>query len=427
MTAMVLHAILWSALAGDPGSSEKAFLAGAATVDVTPPKGMPMWGYGSRRDRPNEGVMDPLEANAAVVAVGADKLAFVGLDLGRAPTRKSMARIRERLKKEAGVGAFFIVGSHTHNGPVLELEDSPSTADPYVRTLEDKICQAVETAVKNLRPAKIGVASKEVPLNRNRHSQLPEKPVDRELAVISLVDLQNQPIATIVNFAAHPTSIPDSNMLYSADYPGPLKRQVEGKLGGVCVFLQGAAGDLSTNRGGYKDFADYGRALGDHVVDLARRAKPKVPAKPSIQVREEDFHFPDMRLDFSNGLVKAAFIRAFFKQLVDHYVEEYKDGSRPHLTVAILNGEIGLVGASGEFFCDHSLQLKRRSRLPYTLFFGYCNDYHNYFPTIQGAAEGGYGADPAVSPVSVGAGEHILNRALFHLYDMQGKFKTRIF
>ena len=63
------------------------------------------------------------------------------------------------------------------------------------------------------------------------------------------------------------------------------------------------------------------------------------------------------------------------------------------------------------------------SRLPHTLFLGYCNDYHQYFPTIEAAAEGGYGADPAVSPAEIGAGEQIINRALFHLYDMQGKFK----
>ena len=33
------------------------------------------------------------------------------------------------------------------------------------------------------RPARFGIAAKEVPHNRNRHSKLPEKPVDRELLV----------------------------------------------------------------------------------------------------------------------------------------------------------------------------------------------------------------------------------------------------
>jgi hypothetical protein len=52
---------------------------------------------------------------------------------------------------------------------------------------------------------------------------------------------------------------------------------------------------------------------------------------------------------------------------------------------------------------------------------GYCNDYQQYFPTIEAAAEGGYGADPAVAPAEVGAGERVMDRALVHLYQMRGK------
>jgi hypothetical protein len=38
-------------------------------------------------------------------------------------------------------------------------------------------------------------------------------------------------------------------------------------------------------------------------------------------------------------------------------------------------------------------------------------------------AEGGYGADNAVSPVEVGAGEQLMNRALIWIYEMLGKIK----
>jgi hypothetical protein len=86
-----------------------------------------------------------------------------------------------------------------------------------------------------------------------------------------------------------------------------------------------------------------------------------------------------------------------------------------------LNEELGIVGVSGEFFAGHALSLKRRCRLPHLLFIGYCNDYQQYFPTIEAAAEGGYGADPQVAPAEVGAGERIMDRALLRLYSMQGK------
>ncbi len=73
-----------------------------------------------------------------------------------------------------------------------------------------------------------------------------------------------------------------------------------------------------------------------------------------------------------------------------------------------------------------ALSLKRRARLEHVFFLGYCNDYQQYFPTIEAAAEeaaaeGGYGADATVSPAEVGAGERMIDRALIHLYKMRGK------
>jgi hypothetical protein len=56
-------------------------------------------------------------------------------------------------------------------------------------------------------------------------------------------------------------------------------------------------------------------------------------------------------------------------------------------------------------------------------FFGYCNGYHQYFPTIEAVAEGGYGADNTVSPVAIGAGEQIMDAALMRIYQMLGKIK----
>src|SRR6266581_4180970 len=72
--------------------------AGAARIDITPPTGFPMWGYAARRDNPSKAVRDPLHARACVISVGTSKIALVSLDLGRAPTRNSMANIRKQLK-----------------------------------------------------------------------------------------------------------------------------------------------------------------------------------------------------------------------------------------------------------------------------------------------------------------------------------------
>jgi hypothetical protein len=396
------------------------FRAGAAKIDITPPVGYPMWGYGARHDAPSEGLLDPLRARALVLATGKGRIALVSLDLGRAPTRDSTAAIRARVKAAAGIEHVFLVGSHTHHGPVLEMNSWPDPSNSYVAQLEKKLGDVILEAANTLRPARYGIASKEVPYNRNRHSKLPDKPVDREFLVLRVEDLHGQPIAHAVNFAAHPTMHPAKMLKFSADYPGALADLVEKETQAPCLFLQGAAGDLSANPGELRGPEKFGEMLGREVLALSKTIQCRVAEKPTLQVREDDFQFKS-RIDFSNPLVKVAFVRAFFQELVDFYIREYRDGIQPHLTTALLDGKVGFVGVSGEFFSAHSLNLKRRARLDHVFFLGYCNDYHQYFPTIEGAAEGGYGADPQVSPVEVGAGERIMDRALIHLYKMRGK------
>jgi hypothetical protein len=139
-------------------------------------------------------------------------------------------------------------------------------------------------------------------------------------------------------------------------------------------------------------------------------------------VKEDRFKFAS-RTDLSNPLVRGVYEKAFFPELIPNYVDEYVDGVRPRLTVALLNGEIALVGVSGEFFSSHSIRLKERARVKQLFFFGYCNGYHQYFPTIEAVAEGGYGADNQVAPAAVGAGEQMMNTALMWIYQMLGKIK----
>jgi hypothetical protein len=244
------------------------------------------------------------------------------------------------------------------------------------------------------------------------------KPVDRSLTVLRLDDASGKPIAVLVNFAAHPTSIPAETLKFSADYPGALKETVEKNLGGIAIFMQSASGDLSTDRAAHGDYLAYGQALGREAVKLASSLDTTIPTKPSLEVREERFQFQS-RTDLNNPVVRAAYSIAFFPELVVNYRDEYADGIRPRLTVAVLNSNIAFVGASGEFFCQHAIRLRERARVERLFFFGYANGYHQYFPTIEAAAEGGYGADNQVAPVEIGAGERLMNTALIWLFQMQ--------
>lgn len=422
--AHLLLILFWASASG------QSLLAGTARRDITPREPVPMWGYGDRHDALSEGVLDPLYADALVLASGGEKLAIVGLDLGRSPGERSLERIRQRLLREAGIRWSILGGSHTHHGPVLELTDEEGkgrgrfdAALRYYRQMEDAIVEAVLEANAKLEPARLAAGAVELAgWNANRHTKLEPRPVDPVLAVLRIDRESGAPLAILVNWAAHPTTLPPSTLKFSADYAGSLKEIIRKETGAAAIFLQGAAGDLRTERRGMDTFA-YGEALGREAVRLTRSLAPATPALPiEIRAREERFAFKP-RIDLQNPIVAAAYDKAFFPELVRNYQDEYAQGVRPRLMAVLLGADLGMVAASGEFFSSHAVRLRERARLKSLFFFGYSNGYHQYFPTIEAAAEGGYGADPPVAPASVGAGEDLMNRALLWLYQLRGRIR----
>ncbi len=404
--------------------------AGTARRDVTPREGVPMWGYGARHDALSTGVLDPLYATALVVEANGTKLAIVGLDLGRSPSEKSLQRIQERIKREAGIEFSLIAGSHTHHGPVLELSDEVGkgkgkfdAALRYYLELETGISDAIIEANRRLTPARLAAGSTSLAaFNRNRHSKLEPKPSDRDLTVVRFDEPSGKPLALLVNFTAHPTMLPASTLKFSADYVGAMRQTVEETTACPVVFMQGASGDISVNEGPNRGYQAFGQALGREVLKVFAGLEGGTVTRPSLVVREERMRFT-ARVDLANPLIRGMYEKAFFPELIPNFIDEYADGIRPRLTVALLNGEVALVGASGEFFANHAIRIKERARVPHLLFLGYCNGYHQYFPTIEAVAEGGYGADQTVSPVAIGAGEEMMNAALLWLYQMRGKIK----
>lgn len=419
--------------AGRPGialgaSDGDEFRVGAADKEITPPPGIPMWGYGPRHDKPSEGTLDPLMAKAIVIAAGDDKVAVVGTDLGRGPTEAMMAIIRREVAERAGIRHVLISGSHSHHGPVIELVDEPGlgkgthdAAVAYSASLPHRLIDVILDADKKLQPARLGVAVESTTLNRNRQAKHEPSPTDPMLAVIRFDDPEHKPIAVLVNFAAHPVMTKESLLKYSADYPGFLKRKVEKELATTCVFMQGAAGDMSPNPSGPWEPKSFGEELAGHVIALARSIKTEPPAHPSIKGRVDTFHFKT-RVNLKDPKVSGVFERSYFPEITRTYAKLFGDSLGAELNTVLLNGEIALVGGSGEFFCNHANRLKARSYVKHTFFFGYCNGYSMYFPTIEAASEGGYGADPGVALAELGAGEQMMDRALINIYRLQGRF-----
>ena len=411
------------------GQADDSFKVGVARTDITPSEATPMWGYSSRHDALSTGVLDPLYAIAMVVQSSGNKIVLVSLDLGRTPGRATLENIRRRIKTQTGIEYSFITATHTHHGPVLELSDAAGRGKGrfdatlrYYSRLEEAIVGCVVQANLSLRMAKMGVRTAQLKdFNFNRQTLFEPTPNDRDLSLMRFDDLAGKPIAIIVNFAVHPTIVPESVLKFSADFVGVMRKAAEEKTGAQVLFIQGAAGDEAPNdQNGQISYQKFGQDLAQEVIKLNSELETKEVPQPRLEVKEARFTFAP-RIDLSDPPVRRRLNKLFYPELIANYEDEYAKGIRPRLTVAMFNGDIAWVGVSGEFFSNHSLRLKERARLKHLLFMGYCNGYDQYFPTIEAVAEGGYGTDEASAPVALGAGEEMMNTALIWLYEMRKK------
>ena len=77
----------------------------------------------------------------------------------------------------------------------------------------------------------------------------PGAPADDTVLVARVTDESGKVLATVVNYACHPTTLAWDNTLISPDYVGAMREVVEQATGAPCLFLQGASGELGPREG----------------------------------------------------------------------------------------------------------------------------------------------------------------------------------
>jgi neutral ceramidase len=295
------------ALAAPPAApaAQQGLRAGAADADLTPPVGTPMFAYTARSNLtnppralqvvadpdtnlyaksfvPSRGIHTRLRARAIVLERGAEKLALVQADLGGVP----YALIQEVARRVAHTGItsdrLLLSATHTHSatGPIWPA-DSPGYAalggdlfDPRVFELTAQgIAEAILAADARVQPARAGVGTAAAPdASRNRSfgsfRRNPEAPADEAAARAAAVDptvtvlrvdsVTGRPMAVWSNFAIHPTSFGDDQLLFSGDNAAYTERIVERAIGrgALNVWTNGSQGDISPNGGPDRDGDD---------------------------------------------------------------------------------------------------------------------------------------------------------------------------
>lgn len=425
------------------------FKAGVSKVDITPPPGLPMYGYFDRTQL-STGTLDPLYARILVIEVGGKRLALITLDLGRTFGPASLAQLRKQLAQRSGISYLLITASHTHAGPNI-LDEYPSHQTPAWETADlDQIAQGVEDARQHEVEAQLGTGFGSVYIGYNRRhvspdgtvtmfwqnpDKVPTSPLDPTVTVLRVDTAEGRPLAILVNYACHPVAFGPDNLEYSADYVGIMTRTVEQSWGPatsggpLCFFLQGGDGDINpyfaTTRladDAIKKRDWTGEQLGVEAARVAKSIHTEPVPAPSLQFAEDYLRFP-VRWDaqkFRQGM-----LAKYGPKIYEDHADLLNSDSPPRelalaVTTVLLNKKIALMGMPGEPFVDFQINWRDRCPVSSAFFVGYANGYYDYFPTVKAASEGGYGAADSDTYLAVGAGESMVNQALVRIYEMLG-------
>lgn len=319
-----------------PPLGDGGLYAAAAEVDLTPPPGLPMYGYSMGGAAAAEGYWLRLHGRIIVLQYQATRVALVQLDLGA--SSGLLHRELAGLLADAGIDPprLLMAATHTHGGPGGFFGDRfynhlvagrPAFDANLVTFFATRVAAGVRDAISRLRPARLGVwkepVAKAAASNRSREAWLenfadgrpvPEDEVDRALTLIR-VDVEDergdpQPTASWAIYAVHGNSMPQSYTLYHGDIQGLAARltaaAIERQRGVrhfVAATANGAEGDVGPSaHPGEDQGKGKTRAVAEEVAKAAVRAFDHLDAT----IKNRDSHDAPITVAFAETSMRGA-------------------------------------------------------------------------------------------------------------------------
>ncbi|MEK7247750.1 MAG: hypothetical protein AAB092_04700, partial [Chloroflexota bacterium] len=268
----------------------------------------------------------------------------------------------------------------------------------------------------------------------------PDGPVDQTLRAL-LLDGEDGPIASLMNFACHATVLSGENLLLSAEFPGVACRIVEAATGAPTVYLQGACGNVnpvwirqdfaSVERAGQAvagvalsviaDLRAAGDGLRGHNIrwdefpTVGKGPSPDGIIAPRLRAARREIDLPlrefasdeeyatrieAARTEADANPAASPARRAAMAQLSRYEGERWaaawarrsdEAGTRRTEVQALSLGDgVALVALPGEFFVETAAMIREESGVEELLVAWYANDYIGYVVPEDAFAEGGY-------------------------------------
>ncbi len=378
-------------------------LVGASEIDITPSAGLPMDGYLARGNATSQGAHDPLRAQVLVLDNGKLRLVLVTLDVlavGGAFTRNLQQAISGLAATDPA--SVMVCASHTHAGPAglqdwFPMGAFPRTTAELASEIQSRLLNAAQNALARLRPVTFSFAAGPVAgIGMDRNQPLPA--ADPLVTVLRFDKPDGAPAAAIFHYACHPTVL-GPQLLYSADFPGAARDRIRREYPStICLYLNGAAGNISTRftrqSQTFEEVERLGNLLGDHAVKLLRKSEPSLLNLGSSQVVIDlplRAFTTAPRTIQATGHQRIDQTRAEGALLEGQLARAFAGRQWQRATLhAFQFGPLWLLGVPGEPFNELSARVRQAS--PFALVVGYTDDYVGYFPTQKAIDDATYEA-----------------------------------
>jgi hypothetical protein len=275
--------------------------------DITPPANIYHRMWGAAKHERATGVHRPLRATVAVFAAepgaqdGTDAgtllqivLALDHCVLGAVEHEQLVAHVAQATGQRSE--AMLVVFSHTHAAGLMGLERGSLPGGDlipgYLRQMAERVAALLNEAMAKLAPVDIVYGQGRCNLAANRDfydvatGQFvcgfnPAAPADDTVQLARVTEPGGRLVATVINYACHPTTLAWDNTLISPDYVGAMREVIERETNSPCLFLQGASGELGPVEGYVGDTAVADR----NGRQLAYAALAALAALPSAGTR----------------------------------------------------------------------------------------------------------------------------------------------
>jgi hypothetical protein len=295
------------------------------------------------------GVRDPVWARALVLQQGNIRVGLIALDVVGL-FYPQVEEIRKRVE-DLGFTHVIVASTHTHGGTDSMGLWGPNRLtdgkDPrFMEHILKQAERALREAARKLTPARLKFAKANTPsqfgwlINDLRDPIV----IDDQILVMAVDDLQNNAIATLINWTPHPETMGGASSFITSDFPHSLREGVEkggfrvsGKRwegrGGIAIYLSGSVGGLlSTLRLEVRD--EDGKALPPRSWAMTQRIGEVVAAAVLEALKDRgdqdifriDVRIKKMFIPIENQLFKQLLIQGVIQR--EAYIQGKPAGSR---------------------------------------------------------------------------------------------------